>query len=147
MIYYGLQYVYAVIENKQMVTHFIKYILPHSQSHLTFSTHIKEQVASTRKFMFTIVKLKWCLISKESLIKLYCGKLWKELTYAAPAWCTHLSSKCVDDIQRVQRLATKIIYPDYFHTQKNLNFQTKPLLKHIWKHSVNNISLRWVITE
>lgn len=97
--------------------------------HLTFSTHVEEKVASATKLTFTIVKLKRCGISKDSLIKLYCSKIRPVLTYAAPAWFTHLSAKCVEDIERVQKIVTKIIYPELFSYTERLKCANITTLK------------------
>ena len=78
---------------------------------LTFKSHVTERITKALKLAYVLVKLKRVGIPTENLIEIYRARIFSLLTYAAPAWFTHISQTLTTNLERVQKLCLKIVVP------------------------------------
>ena len=79
---------------------------------LNFNNHVDNITSSGRSKCHGLTKLKRYGVNKQSLLHAYRSNILPTVQYAAPAWFNFTSNKCRKDLEGVQRLALKIIYPE-----------------------------------
>jgi hypothetical protein len=79
---------------------------------LTFITQVNHVVSKAQRLIFWLRVLKSSGVGTDGLVQLYCSKIRSVLTYAAPAWITFLSEHQLLRLEKVERTAMKIIFPE-----------------------------------
>ena len=77
--------------------------------HLTFKSHVTERITKARKLV--LFRWSWSALGFqiEDLIEIYRARILSLLTYATPAWFTHISQTLITNLERVQKFCLKII--------------------------------------
>ena len=81
-------------------------------SNLTWDVHVDEITRKAGKRLFLLLQLKRPGIPAEDLLTVYTTVVRPTLEYACPAWSTSLTLGLQSDMERVQRRAMNIIYPN-----------------------------------
>eukprot|EP00919_Chromeraceae_sp_WS-2016_P028036 GHVR01066362.1.p1 GENE.GHVR01066362.1~~GHVR01066362.1.p1 ORF type:complete len:107 (+),score=2.13 GHVR01066362.1:36-323(+) len=81
--------------------------------HLTFTKHVNQVIAKGNSRLYGITQYKRNGLNQQGLLKLYTTNVRSVITYAAPAWFPLLSETNVAKLERVQKLALKVIYPEF----------------------------------
>jgi hypothetical protein len=105
-------------------------------SKLTFTSHVSNIVRKCNSKLFLMRQLKGLGLSSKGLNTFYCSNVRSIITYAAPAWYSFLTSKDKLQLEKIQRAATRVIYPDSSYEQR-LNLLHLPTISSF----INNISI------
>ena len=81
-------------------------------SNLTWNVHVDEITRKGGKRLFLLLQLKRSDIPVEDLLTVYITVVRLTLEYACPVWSTSLTLDLQSDMDRVQRHAMNIIYPN-----------------------------------
>ena len=96
-------------------------------SNLTWDVHVDEITRKAGKRLFLLLQLKRSGIPVEDLLTVYTTVVRPTLEYACPAWSTSLTLGLQSDMERVQRRAMNIIYPNTTYTEALANAQLPSL--------------------
>jgi len=83
---------------------------------LNFIQHVDNTVLKCGRKLYWLRVLKKHGLDAHALKTLYISKIRSVLTYAAPAWYNYLSKFQKDRIERIQKLAIKLILPNEEYT-------------------------------
>ena len=89
-----------------------KFLGVHIDEHLSFSHHVDAKVKTATKLNYCLLKLKRAGVNSSGLLRLYTAKIRTVVMYASAAWFTHLTKESIDKLEKVQRTAMKIIFPE-----------------------------------
>ena len=79
--------------------------------HLKFTLHIDTLIGKSRAAVHGLLTLKRKGVTPSTLTKYYQACIFPILTYASPAWHSHLSQNSKDKLERHQSLCLKLIHP------------------------------------
>ena len=80
---------------------------------LTFaSDHVHHTTSKGRSKCYALTKLKRYGVNKAGLVRIYKSCILPVLTYAAPSWFPFVSKHSCQQLETVQKLSLKIIYPE-----------------------------------
>ena len=96
-------------------------------SNLTWDVHVDEITRKAGKRLFLLLQLKRSDIPAEYLLTVYTTVVRPTLEYACPAWPTSLTLRPQTDMERVQRRAMNIIYPNPPYIEALANAQLSSL--------------------
>lgn len=94
---------------------------------LSFNTHVDNIVSKCNSRLFLMRKLRTVGLGNDSLKIFYASNIRSVACYAAPAWFTLLSDNNKERLERIQRSATRIIYPELCYAER-LDMLSLPLL-------------------
>ena len=80
--------------------------------HLTFIDHVDSVIKRCNSKLFLMRQLKRLGMRPEGLRTFYCANIRSIIAYGAPVFYQFLSATTKDRLEKVQKSATKIIYPD-----------------------------------
>ena len=92
-------------------------------SNLTWDVHVDEITRKAGKRLLLLLHLKRSGIPAEDLLTVYTTVVRPTLEYACPAWSTSLTLGLQIDMERVQRRAMNIIYPNTPYIEALANAQ------------------------
>jgi hypothetical protein len=84
----------------------------HIDNHLSFTTHVSERIALSKRHVHALVMLKRSGIADDHLVLFYKARIMPTLSYAAPSWFPYTSNTDRDKLLRLERLCLRIIYPE-----------------------------------
>ena len=96
-------------------------------SNLTWDVCVEEITRKAGKRLFLLLQLKRSDIPAEYLLTVYTTVVRPTLEYACPAWPTSLTLRPQTDMERVQRRAMNIIYPNPPYIEALANAQLSSL--------------------
>jgi hypothetical protein len=118
----------------------VKFLGVFIDNKLAFNTHVCYLVSKCNSRLFLMRQLKCSGLNSHGLCIFYCSNIRSILTYASPAWYNLLSEYSKSDLERIQRSATRIIYPDFSYDAR-LQLLDLPTLGNFISHlSVNHFS-------
>ena len=79
---------------------------------LSFSDHVRDLTAKCNSRIFLMRKLKIIGLGRQGLKTFYLSNIRSIICYAAPAWFTLLSKHDKNNLEKIQRAATRVILPD-----------------------------------
>ena len=80
-------------------------------SDLSWNAHVDGIVSKSRKRVFLIYQLKRAGIGQCDLVRIYISVIRPVVEYACPAWHTNLPIYLSDNIELIQKLCMKTIFP------------------------------------
>ena len=81
-------------------------------SHLVFNIHVAEIRKSAIRKIRGLLVLKQSGVNTDSLVMMYRAHILPTVTYSAPAWYPFLADYHKDEIEKIQKLALRIIFHD-----------------------------------
>ena len=84
---------------------------------LTWDCHVNSICKKAGKRLYLLLQLKRFGVSTSDLLMVYITIIRPTVEYACPAWATCLTKGLVDDLERVQRRALSIIFPELTYTE------------------------------
>ena len=88
--------------------------------HLSFSKHVESLISSCNSRLFLLRQLKVLGMNESGLKNFYLANIRSILTYASPAWFSLLSDGDKSSLERIQRSATRTIFPDHSYEERLL---------------------------
>ena len=79
---------------------------------LSFSKHVDNLISSCNSRLYLLRQLKVIGMNSEGLKQFYVANIRSILSYASPAWFCMLSQTDKDRLERIQRSATRTIFPN-----------------------------------
>ena len=89
-------------------------------SNLDFSDNVERTISKCNSRLYIMRRLKVLGMNTHGLKIFYCTCVRPVLTYAAPAWFYFLSDNLKNEMERVQKSATRIILPDRCYSERVL---------------------------
>lgn len=112
---------------------------------LTWNDHIEEIVKKASRKLYFIVQLKRAKIPASDIVTYYCSCVRSVLDYACPVYHYSLPKYLKEDLERIQKRALAIIYPEshykdalMFSGLESLNEHHATLTKSFFKSIVGN---------
>ena len=90
----------------------------HLSSDLKWDTHIEHVCSKASKRLYALRILKRSGVPPADLRIVYCSFIRPILEYACPAWHSSLPQKLRDQVEQVQRRATKVILPSLSYSER-----------------------------
>ena len=90
-------------------------------SHLTFSEHVSEVRKAANRKIHGLLVLKQSGVNTETLVMMYRAQILPTITYSAPAWFPFLADYLRNELEKIQKLALRIIFNDLEHYIDRLN--------------------------
>ena len=111
-------------------------------SNLTWDVHVDEITRKAGKRLFLLLQLKRSGILAEDLLTVYTTVVRPTLEYACTAWSTSLTLGLQSDMERIQRRAMNIIYPNTPYIEVLANAQLTSL-KQRRAHLCEHFAFMW----
>ena len=99
-------------------SHTAKFLGITLDNHLSFSKHVESLVSSCNSRLFLLRQLKVLGMNENGLKNFYLANIRSILTYASPAWFSLLSDGDKSSLERIQRSATRTIFPDHSYEDR-----------------------------
>ena len=85
-----------------------------------------------------LLVLKQSGVNQPSLVQMYKAQIVPTISHSAPAWYPFLSKYQQDELEKCQKLALRIIYPEVEHYEERLLAASLPLLNELLKLNCHN---------
>lgn len=85
----------------------------HLDSHLSFNHHIKSVKQTANRKCHGFLVLKKAGVNSDSLLIMYRSRILPSITHSAPAWYPYTTIYQRDILESIQRLALRIMLPEY----------------------------------
>ena len=89
----------------------------HIQDDLKWDVHVQEMLKKARIKLHFLIQLKKSRVPPNHAISFYKSVIVPQLEYACPAWATSITKEQNKDIERIQKRALKIVFPDLDYSQ------------------------------
>ena len=89
-------------------------------THITFAPHVENITGTCRSKCHGLTKMKRYGVDKNSLVLAYRANILSVVKYAAPAWYPYVTENSKLQLESIQKLALKIIYPEMDHYEQRL---------------------------
>ena len=89
----------------------------HIQDDLKWDVHVQEMLKKARIKLHFLIQLKKSRVLPNPAISFYKSVIVPQLEYACPAWATSITKEQSNDIERIQKRALKIVFPDLDYSQ------------------------------
>ena len=89
-------------------------------THLNFTQHVESITKAANRKCHGLVVLKKAGANAATLLSLYRAQIIPTITFAAASWYPFISKHLEQKIEKTQKLALRIIYPNYEHYQDQL---------------------------
>ena len=94
-----------------------KLVGKHIQDDLKWDVHVQEMLKKARIKLHFLIQLKKSRVPYNHAISFYKSVIVPQLEYAYPAWATSITKEQSNDIERIQKRALKIVFPDLDYNQ------------------------------
>lgn len=99
---------------------------------LSFDTHVLNLISRGNSMLHLLRSLKTIGLDKNKLRRVYIACIRPVITYGCPAWCTIITDKNYDMLEKIQKIATKIMLPQEEHYENRLTaLNLVPLKQHM----------------
>ena len=106
---------------------------------LKWNTHVENIVQKAAKRIYLLKQLKRADLDPKSVIRLYCSCIRSVLEYACHAFHTSSPQYLSDDIEHIQRRASRIIYQALSYTDLETLYERRTMLcKKLFSNIVSN---------
>ena len=88
------------------------------QSNLKWNLHVGTIYTNASKRLFALRCLKWNGVLPRDLCSVFCCFIRPVVEYACPVWHSSLSNALFDELEQIQKRATKIMLPGLFYREQ-----------------------------
>jgi hypothetical protein len=97
-------------------------------SHMNFTSHVHNISLTAKRKLYGLVLLKRSGVNESSLLSIYSCQVVPAITYAAAAWFPFTNLQQRAEIDRVQHVALRIVYPELASYEERLEISGLPTL-------------------
>ena len=102
-----------------------------TDSHLTFREHVHKCKTKANQRTFWLRTLSRYGANRKSLLQMYISYIRSLFEYAAPAWFPFISKELKTTIERVERAALRIIFPEHSYKAALQESNMRPICDHL----------------